>query len=69
MSNPNPRLENLIPTPRQDGTTAPLAEQQIQVRLFKDVDTAVRSLPNKSAWLRRVITEAATRELMGGNKS
>jgi hypothetical protein len=33
------------------------------------IDAAVRSLPNKSAWLRRVITEAAQRELMGGNKS
>lgn len=64
MSNPNPRLENLIPTPRQDGTTAPLAERQVQVRLFEDVDAVVRSLPNRSAWLRRVITEAAKRELM-----
>jgi hypothetical protein len=27
----------------------------------------VRSLPNRSAWLRRVITEAAQRELMGGD--
>ena len=59
-----PRLENLIPIPRQDDTTAPLAEHQVQVRLFKDVDAVVRSLPNRSAWLRRVITEAAQRELM-----
>jgi hypothetical protein len=34
------------------------------VKLFEDIDTAVRSLPNRSEWLRRVITEAAQRELM-----
>jgi hypothetical protein len=28
------------------------------------IDAVVRSLPNRSAWLRRVITEAAQRELM-----
>jgi hypothetical protein len=29
----------------------------------------VRSLPNKAVWLRRIITEAAQRELMGGDES
>lgn len=29
-----------------------------------EVDAAVRSLPSITAWLRRVITEAAQRELM-----
>jgi len=32
-----------------------------------DIDAAVRSLPNRSAWLRRVITEAARRELLSAN--
>jgi hypothetical protein len=41
-----------------------LADVSIQVRLTKSVDGYVRSLPNRSAWLRRVITEAAQRELM-----
>jgi hypothetical protein len=31
----------------------------------KPIDAVVRSLPNRSEWLRRVITEAAKRELMG----
>jgi hypothetical protein len=36
----------------------------MMVRLFRDVDAAIRQHPNRSAWLRRVITEAAERELM-----
>jgi hypothetical protein len=34
------------------------------VRLPVDIDQVVYSLPEKAAWLRRVITEAAQRELM-----
>jgi hypothetical protein len=34
------------------------------VALPLPVDTAVRSLPNRSEWLRRVITEAAQRDLL-----
>jgi hypothetical protein len=69
MSNPNPRRENLIPTPRCDDTTMPLSSIGLIARVPVDIDAVVRSLPNKSAWLRRVITEAAQRELMGGDKS
>jgi hypothetical protein len=65
MPNPHPRPENLKSLPRCDATTAPLAGQNLSVRLTADIDEFVRSLPNKSAWLRRVITEAAQRELMG----
>ncbi|MGB7415619.1 MAG: hypothetical protein WA902_15540 [Thermosynechococcaceae cyanobacterium] len=38
------------------------------VRVPTEIETAVKSLPksNRSEWLRRVITEAAQRELMGG---
>lgn len=36
----------------------------INVRLTPDIDQLVRSLPNRSEWLRRVISEAAQQELM-----
>jgi hypothetical protein len=49
---------------RGDNTTEPMAKKNIQLRLTESIDSAVRSLPNRSAWLRRVITEAAQRELM-----
>jgi hypothetical protein len=58
------KLENLTNFIRADETTEPLADQQVQVRLPQDIDSLVRSVPNRSAWLRRVITEAAQRELM-----
>jgi hypothetical protein len=49
---------------RGDGSTEPLSEKLTCVRLTQSVETALRELPNRSAWLRRVITEAAQRELM-----
>jgi hypothetical protein len=49
---------------RADGGTEPLAEKLLCVRLTQSVDARVRSLPNMSSWVRRVITEAAQRELM-----
>jgi hypothetical protein len=64
MGNPNPRKEFLIPIKRSDKSKEPLAERNVTVRLFRDVDMLVQALPNRSAWLRRVITEAAQRELM-----
>jgi hypothetical protein len=42
----------------------PLADKALSVRVEQDVDRAVRSLPNRTQWLRRVITEAAQRELL-----
>lgn len=63
MSNPKPKLENLTPFPRVG--SEPLAEKQVQVRLPVSIDAAVQELGNKKTeWLRRVITEAAKRELM-----
>lgn len=50
---------------RSDESTEELADRNIQFRLTKSVDKAVRALPDRSAWLRRVVTEAAKRELMG----
>jgi hypothetical protein len=41
-----------------------LAERPTQVRLTVEIEAAVRSLPNRAEWLRRVITEAAQRELL-----
>jgi hypothetical protein len=41
-----------------------LSKKAIAVKLPLAVDKAVRSYPNMAAWLRRVITEAAQRELM-----
>jgi hypothetical protein len=49
---------------RSDDTTDPLAKEAARVRLPVHIDSAIRALPNRSAWLRRVITEAAQRELM-----
>jgi hypothetical protein len=49
---------------RSDGTVEPLSKKTVFVRLPESIDTVVQTLPNRSAWLRRVITEAAQRELM-----
>jgi hypothetical protein len=38
----------------------------LQLFIAKIFDIAVRSLPQKAAWLRRVIIEATQRELMTG---
>jgi hypothetical protein len=60
MSN---KLDNLQPF-KPEGETA-LASQPLCVKVNREIDAKVRSLPNKSTWLRRVITEAVQRELMG----
>lgn len=39
------------------------ADQPLAVRVEVEFDTWVRSLPNKTEWLRKVITEAAKREM------
>ncbi|NJK29792.1 MAG: hypothetical protein HC940_06405 [Acaryochloris sp. SU_5_25] len=67
MPNPRPKLENLKSIPRMDDTTEPLGATALMARVPVPIDAAVRSLPNRSAWLRRVITEAAKRELMPGD--
>jgi len=41
-----------------------LAKRPLVVRVLEEVDAAVRALPEPSAWLRRVICEAARRELL-----
>jgi hypothetical protein len=64
---PRGPLENLKPMPRLG--TESLASQPLCVRVPQEVDAAVRSLPDTSAWLRRVITEAAQRELMSNQEA
>jgi hypothetical protein len=68
MANPNPvtplkfKESQFV---RSDCTTDSLAHIALSVRVPIDVDRVVRSLNHqKSSWLRRVITEAARRELM-----
>jgi hypothetical protein len=51
---------------RGDNTTEPLSNKLTCVRLTRSVEASLKRLPNKSVWLRKVITEAAQRELMGG---
>jgi hypothetical protein len=40
----------------------PLASDAVSVRLPVEVDAAVRAIPDRAEWLRRVITEAVVRE-------
>ncbi|AFY74279.1 hypothetical protein Syn7502_02274 [Synechococcus sp. PCC 7502] len=63
MGNPHPK-NNLQYVTRQDDTTDKLSPLTLGARLPLEIDALVRSLPNRSAWLRRVITEAAKKELM-----
>jgi hypothetical protein len=46
-----------------------MAMRNIQLRFTESIDMEGRSLPNRSAWLRRIITEAAQRELMKGDEA
>jgi hypothetical protein len=46
-----------------------LSNKAIGIKLPVEIDQVVRSLPNKAAWLRQVITEAAQRELMQDSES
>jgi hypothetical protein len=62
MPNPNPKTEHLQPIPRWGDE--PLASTGLIAKVPKDIDALVRALPNRSEWLRRVITEAAQRELL-----
>lgn len=45
---------------------AQLAERVTAVRLPVDIDEFVRSLPNRTEWLRQVIVEAALRDRAQG---
>lgn len=65
--NPNPVISPKFKSKqfrRSDQSTDPLAEKTLAVRVSVRIDKAVRNLPDKSAWLRRVISDAAERELL-----
>ncbi|MGB8698504.1 MAG: hypothetical protein WCD18_03730 [Thermosynechococcaceae cyanobacterium] len=71
MPNPNPRTDHpaFIAAQFQRAGDEPLAKMPVQVRLPESLNSIVTTLPNRSEWLRRVIAEAAQRELMQGDKS
>lgn len=64
MPNPSPKLENLKYFNRADKGNEVLSSQAMAVKVPIDIDKVIRALPNKAAWLRRVITKAAEEELM-----
>lgn len=41
-----------------------LADKALAVKVPMVVDAAIRALPNRSVWMRRVLTDAAQRELI-----
>jgi hypothetical protein len=43
---------------------ARLAKKPLAVKVLEEEDAAIRALPEQAAWLRRVIVEAARRELL-----
>jgi hypothetical protein len=49
----------------------PLADKALSVRLPISIDALIRTLPSdqRADWLRRVLCEAAQRELMGEGRS
>ncbi|PSF34963.1 hypothetical protein C7H19_18335 [Aphanothece hegewaldii CCALA 016] len=63
MSNPNPKTDQLKPY-QVKALSEPLAAKPLTVRVSVEVDEAIRSLPNKAEWMRRVLTEAASEELL-----
>ncbi|MDV3002576.1 MAG: hypothetical protein N5P05_004231 (plasmid) [Chroococcopsis gigantea SAG 12.99] len=68
MSNPNPQTAHLEPYQVKPGDE-PLARDPLTVRVPVEIDRAIRSLPDKTAWLRRVLVEAARRELIDDKSS
>jgi hypothetical protein len=66
MANLKPKTEYLRPIQRMDDTEEPLAALALSARVPVHIDEIVRQHPKRSAWVRRVITEAAQRDLMKG---
>jgi hypothetical protein len=66
--NPNPvQTEEFLAKRFQPATDLPegskLASKPLSVKVEADIDTWIRSLPQPSVWLRRVITDAALAEM------
>lgn len=64
MPNPRGNVKTLKPFAKTYEGDAALSSKPLAVKVPLRVDSVVRQLPNKAEWLRRVITEAAERELM-----
>ncbi|PZD70634.1 hypothetical protein C1752_10484 [Acaryochloris thomasi RCC1774] len=62
MPNPKGNTESLKHFARGDDSKEPLADQPVQVRLPVSLDAKVRALQNRTAWMRKVLIEAAERE-------
>lgn len=67
--NPNPVqtqefLEKQFPHAADLPEGVELAKQALCVKLPVDIDAVVRPMANRSEWLRRVIVDAAQKELM-----
>lgn len=45
----------------------PLAKVPLTVRVPEDVDEYIRSLPDKSAWLQRVLTDAVATHIVNSD--
>jgi hypothetical protein len=70
--NPNPVITPEFKAQQfkpQGEVHGPLSNKAIGIKLPVEIDEVVRSLPQKALWLRRVITEAAQRELMKGDEA
>jgi hypothetical protein len=66
--NPNPVITPEFKAQQfkpQGEVNGQLSSKAIGIKLPVEIDEVVRSLPNKAEWLRRIIAEAAQRELMG----
>jgi hypothetical protein len=68
MANPNPVIPKKFVESqfeRSDGTVEPLSLKPVQVRVPTSIYQVLEQLgEKKTPWLRRVITEAARRELL-----
>lgn len=63
MPNPNPTYK--IPLKYEE----PLAAKSLSVRVNVELDTFVRSLPNRAEWLRQAIADAYEREKLSYNET
>lgn len=63
--NPNPKIEHLVEHRFEtEGKHKNLAKQSVSVRLPKDLDKYVRTLPNRNQWLIEAILDKAAKEIV-----
>jgi hypothetical protein len=67
VPNPAGHPKTLRVPDRADATTDKLAKRPVSVLLPEDLDAVIRGMQQPTAWLRRVLIEAARAEgLIGG---